>query len=446
VKPLTIRVKLAIWSGIAMAVVLGAFAAGTLFNLYHRQVYEADDDIESETKELQVQFKEQTVAPEQVMWELDPHMGWVVFDSAGRLLRSDPIITEQAARPALGRREIVSTGGAVRGWRIRAFAVEPGRVVVVGYAMRKVYVVLTDLVLAYAWALPLAAVAMALGSWWVTGRALAPFRALADEFEGIQSEHLGRRVPEPMAKDEIRRLATSFNALLGRLARSFAQTRRFAADASHELRTPLTIMRGELELMLREPELSPAQQAKLASLQEEIGRLDRITEQLLMLARFEAGQIRIEPQRVDYSHLVAEACEQAELLAHAAGVKLSTDLAPGLHVTGDGHHLRRLLLNLLDNACKHNEPGGRVSCRLYAEGREVVLAIGNSGAGIPAELRERVFERFFRADASRTGARGHGLGLALSQEIAALHGGKLELGAASRSGWTEFLVRLPAAG
>ena len=443
-KPLTIRIRLAIWSGLAMGLVLSAFAAGTLFNLYHKQIFEADDDIESETKELKVQFKDQQKVPELVEWELDPHMGWVVFDRSGRLLRSDPIITEEAARPALATAGIISTGGSARGWRVRAFAAEPDRIVVVGYAMRKVYVVLADLVVAYAWALPLVAVMMALGSWWVTGRALTPFRQLAGEIEGIQTDHLERRVPEPAAKDEIHRLATSFNALLGRLARSFAQTRRFAADASHELRTPLTIMRGELELMLREPELPPAQQAKLASLQEEIARLDRITEQLLMLARFDAGQIRLDPKPLDYSRLVAEACEQADLLAHAAGVTLSVAVAPGLHVTGDAHHLRRLLLNLLDNACKHNEPGGRVTCTLRGESGQVVLVIGNSGPGIPVELRERVFERFFRADASRAGARGHGLGLALGKEIANLHGGTLRLSSGSTPGWTEFEVRLPA--
>ncbi|MBM3854828.1 MAG: HAMP domain-containing protein, partial [Verrucomicrobia bacterium] len=218
-KPLTIRIRLAIWSGLAMGLVLSAFAAGTLFSLYHKQIYEADDDIESETKELKVQFKDQQKVPELVEWELDPHMGWVVFDRSGRLLRPDPIITEAAARPALAIAGIISTGGSVRGWRVRAFAAEPDRIVVVGYAMRKVYDVLADLVVAYAWALPLVAVMMALGSWWVTGRALTPFRQLAGEIEGIQTDHLERRVPEPAAKDEIHRLASSFNALLGRLAR-----------------------------------------------------------------------------------------------------------------------------------------------------------------------------------------------------------------------------------
>lgn len=442
-KPLSIRAKFAWRSGLAMALALGAFAAGTLFNLYHKQIAEADDDIGSETKELQLQFQAPEKRPEEIVWELDPFMGWAVFDASGRLLRADPIITEEAARPALATNRIISTGTVLSSWRVQAFASGSDRTVVVGYSMMKVFNVLQDLVIAYAWTLPLVVVVAALGGWWATGRALAPFRALADAIEGIRSEDLDRRVEEPPARDEIRRLAVSFNALLARLARTFAQTRRFAADASHELRTPLTTMRGELELMLRDPEMPAAQQAKLASLQEEIARLDRITEQLLLLARFDAGQVRLETPVIDFSAHVREVCEHAELLTHAAGVTLTTTIEPGIRIHGDDHHLRRLLLNLLDNACKYNEPGGRVRCTLTREEKGVMLRIGNTGAGIPAGMRDRVFERFFRADASRSKTRGHGLGLALCREIVALHGGTISLTEACSERWTEFCVHLP---
>jgi len=283
-----------------------------------------------------------------------------------------------------------------------------------------------------------------IGSWWATGRALRPFSSLAGAIEGIHSDHLERRVPEYPAKDEIQRLASSFNALLARLEKSFAQTKRFAADASHELRTPLTIMRGEIDRVLRQPELAAAMQATLFSLQEEIARLDRITEQLLQLARFDAGQIVLKRVPVDCSALVAEACDDAELLAAAAAATLSVDIDPHLRVEGDSVHLRRLFLNLLDNACKHNRSEGRVSCSLKKVEEHVVLRIGNTGPGIPAEMRDRVFERFFRADPSRPNTRGHGLGLALCWEIVELHGGHLSLGEATMPDWTEFEVRLPA--
>lgn len=425
-----------------MALALAVFATGTLLISYQRQIVESDDDIDSETKEVKAQLLLTGKQPEAVAWDLDPHMGWMVFDDQGRVLRTDPIVPEEAARPALGATGIISTGTLFRGWRVSAFQAAPNRTIVVGYEMTKVYGVLGDLVIAYTWSLPLVVIVVVVGSWWVTGRALAPFRALADSIEGIESENLECRVPEPRAKDEIHRLTVSFNALLVRIGRSFAQTKRFAADASHELRTPLTIMRGELELMVRDPEVAPAQQRKLASVQEEIARLDRITEQLLLLARFDAGQVRIEKSQLDFSLLVGEVCEHAELLTQAAGVTLATNIHPGLQVKGDAHHLRRLVLNLLDNACKYNESGGRVQCSITAEPGFAVLTIGNAGPGIPAEMRDRVFERFFRADASRPSTRGHGLGLALCKEIASFHGGTLTLGACG-NGWTEFSVRLP---
>ena len=450
-KTLPLRIKLALWTGLAMTLVLVAFAASTLIMLYQREVSEGDDDIESETKELIIEFAKPGAIPETVVWQLDPHMGWAVFSSDGRLLRADPIITEEAARPALQTAEVIHTGAFPNDWRVRAFRPEsahaPGRIVVVGYSMEKVYDIMRGLIVAYLWTLPLAALITALSSWWVAGRLLRPFLRLSNQIESIGLEHLEQRLPVPPARDEIRRLATSFNAMLERLGRGFEQTRRFAADASHELRTPLTIVRGEIELMLREPDTTPPQQTKLASLQEEIARLERITEQLMLLAKFDASQVRMEMRDLDFSQLLADTCEQAELLANTASVKLTTDIEPGLRINGDAAHLRRLLLNLLDNACKYNNAGGSVSvtCGLAHSQKEncIRLRIGNTGPGIPPEMRERIFERFFRSDQSRSDKRGHGLGLALCREIAHLHGATLSLAVPDDSradGWTEFVI------
>ncbi len=442
-RPLPIRVKFALWFALVMAFALSALSGGTLYNLYRKQIKEADHDIESETKELQVLLPTQRA--EHIVWELDPHMGWTVFDDTGALLRSDPLVPEAAARPALHQKGIVSTGTWRKGWRVEAFPAGPGRTIVLGYDIVKVHGVLEDLVIAYAWSLPLVVIVVAIGGWWATGRALAPFRKLADAFEGIQSESLGQRVAEHPAKDEIQRLSTSFNALLGRLEKSFVQTRRFAADASHELRTPLTIMRSEVEQILGQPDLPAGLQAALVSLQDEIARLDRITEQLLQLARFDAGQIVLKKERLECSKLVAATCEDAELLASAADVVMTVTVAPDVVIAGDALHLRRLLLNLLDNACKYNRPAGSVRCTLCQEAGAVVLRIGNTGPGIPIGMRERVFERFFRADPSRPNTRGHGLGLALCWEIVELHGGHLGLLDAGAPDWTEFEIRFPPA-
>ncbi len=445
-RPLPIRAKFAVWAGLAIALALGASATGTLFVAYQRQLAESDDDIASETKEVKVQLQQTGKPAEQVPWDLDPHMGWMVFDDAGHVLRTDPIITEAAARPALTHSGIISTGSRWTGWRVSAFRAAPDRTIVVGYSMVKVNDVIIELILAYAWSLPLVVIVIVAVTWWVTGRALAPFRDLAATIEGIQSENLERRVIEPEARDEIQRLAASFNSMLARLARSFSQTKRFAADASHELRTPLTIMRSEVELAIRHPELPPALLPTLVSVQDEIARLDRITEQLMLLARFDAGQIVLKKTPIEYSALVTQACDDAELLASAAEVALEAQIEPDVHLTADPNHLRRLLLNLLDNACKYNRPQGRVRCTLMKDNEHAVLRIANNGPGIPAEMRTRVFERFFRADPSRPNTRGHGLGLALCWEIVELHGGKLALAETTDPDWTEFEVRLPNSG
>lgn len=425
-----------------MAVALGTLAFATLYNFFGKQVYEADDDIDSERKEIEIHLPGRL--PETIEWQLDPHMGWTVFDKAGRLLRRDPIITEEAARPALVNNGIVYSGSLLQGWRVQAFPAGPDRVIVVGYSMQKVYGVLAEIVAAYAWSLPLVVLVASFASWWATGRALKPFRSLAEAMERTQPDRLEQRVPEYGSKDEVQRLASSFNGLLMRLEKSFSQTRRFAADASHELRTPLTIMRSEIERELSQPTLHQSAQFILASLQEEIARLDRITEQLLQLARFDAGQIPLQKEKIDCSALMSDVCEDGELLATAAKITLSVDLEPRLLTSGDKTLLRRLFLNLLDNACKHNAPGGKVACTLRREQESIILRIGNSGRGIPVELRDRVFERFFRADPSRPNTKGHGLGLALCWEIVELHGGALRLTEACREDWTEFEARLPA--
>ena len=152
-KPLPIRVKFALWFALVMALALTALAGGTLYNLYRKQIKEADHDIDSETKELQLLLPNER--PEKIVWELDPHMGWTVFDHNGKLLRDDPIIPEEAARPALSRGGIISAGTWRKGWRVEAFPAGPERTIVVGYDMFKVHGVLADLVVAYAWSLPL---------------------------------------------------------------------------------------------------------------------------------------------------------------------------------------------------------------------------------------------------------------------------------------------------
>jgi heavy metal sensor kinase len=444
-KPLPISWKLALWAAALVGVVLVIFAGGTFLNLFQEQIEAVDLELEAETRHVAAlepsRISDQTIDE---LLRFQPLLAIALFDSHGQLLRRSPSLPESLARAALLQPEIV-TRRAPDGnyWRLKTLR-RDATVFVFAHTLIEVHDIVRDLLFAYLALFPVVLVVSGLGGWWVAGRALAPLRALTRAAEGIQADHLDRRVPVSGADDEIRRLADVLNAMLARLEGSFQQTQRFAADASHELRTPLTIMQGEIEWLLRSDGLDRAHEEKLLSLQEEIGRLDRITEHLLMLARLDAGHVTLTRTILDLSALVTTACEDAELLADAREVKLTTAITPGLHVRGEEVHLRRLVLALLDNATHYNQVGGKVHCALAPMGDQAELRIRNTGPGIPESARAQLFQRFFRADPARSRG-GHGLGLSLSREIARAHGGTVELNPKAEAGWTEFVVTLPLA-
>jgi heavy metal sensor kinase len=438
-KALPIRWKFALWTALASGLTLAIFAAGTVVNLYRERIRDADRLLTDETGEI---LQAVTSHPANAADFLpDSAFSWARLDRAGRFVRRDPLLTDALTlRMAAHARPATYDAGRIA-WRATTCDLPDGKLVV-AYNLDEVHDLIGDLLFSYALSLPLVAMATALGGWWVAGRALRPIRALAAAAEAIRPDRLDQRVPESTANDEIRRLAATLNAMLVRLEHSFDQAKRFAADASHELRTPLAIMRGEIEAILRRADLAPAGEAQLLSLQQEISRLDRITEQLLLLARFDAGQVKLAREPIDFSALIAEVCEDAEVLAAAHDVTLTTSIAPDLWVTGDPQQLRRVLLNLLDNAAKYNRSGGTIHCALCSHHGQAHLALANTGPGIPREARAQIFQRFFRADPSRAARRGHGLGLSLCREIALAHGGTLELAEDDSPGLTEFRLAL----
>jgi signal transduction histidine kinase len=300
-----------------------------------------------------------------------------------------------------------------------------------------------ELLEAYAFALPFVLLLAGGGGWWLAGRALQPMVQITRKAESITADRLAERLPETGADDEISRHVRVLNGMLDRLERSFLQAGRFAADASHELRTPLTILRGEVEQALHAEGLPPAQEAFLVNLQEQVVALQKITENLLLLARFDAGKIPLDSSGVDLSALVAEVGEDAELLAAPRPLQVEVWAPAGIRVPGDPILLRRVLLNLVDNAVRYNRPDGRMKIALEGGAREVVFRVGNTGTGIPADRRTDLFKRFFRLNADRGRATGgSGLGLSLCREIVTAHNGRIEL-ARSDADWTEFAVHLP---
>jgi len=284
-----------------------------------------------------------------------------------------------------------------------------------------------------------------LAGWWLIRRALAPVANLTRAVEQIHERNLSARLLLAGSGDELDRLTDVFNAMTARLDGSFQHIREFTLHASHELKTPLTILRGELETALHDPAASPAQIERLAGQIDEIDRLAKIVDGLTLLTKADAGQITLAQEPVRLDELVRECAADAKILAQPTRIAVRLDRCDELTVAGDRHRLRQLLLNLADNAVKYNRPAGAVGLSLQRENGSAVLTISNTGTGLAPELQARVFERFFRGDASHSAAiEGCGLGLSIAQWIVTAHQGSIHF-ASRPDELTTVTVRLPLA-
>ena len=300
----------------------------------------------------------------------------------------------------------------------------------------------------FAWVIPMAIVLASIGGYFLARKSLAPVVAMSSQAGRIGAANLHERLPIQNAKDELGRLAASFNELLERVDQSFERQRRFMSDASHELRTPAAILRGESEVALSRAE-RPAEEYResLAVLHAEAQRLTQIVEDLFTLTRADAGQYPLSPHDIYLDELVADCAHATRSLASAKEITLTCEAPEELPIRADEALLRRMILNLLDNAIKYTPAGGRVAVSCERAGNEYAVSVTDSGVGIPAELQQKVFERFFRADKARTRSEndgvGAGLGLSIARWIAEAHRGQLILARSDASGST-FTALLPA--
>ncbi len=259
-------------------------------------------------------------------------------------------------------------------------------------------------------------------------RSLRPIEELTGELEKTDVTTLSQPVPRSGNGDELDRMAAVFNGMKERLGASFTQAREFTLHASHELKTPLTILHGTLEQALNDSATPPLMRERMSSMLEEVQRLSGIVAQLAFLANADAGLMTVahEEQRLDL--LVREIVEDTLILAAGEAVTVSLSACERVTVVGDRMRLRQLLLNLADNAVKHNIRGGSVVFSLSRSGGLARVEIINTGAVLPPELRARVFERFFRGDRSHGSAvEGSGLGLSIAKSIARAHDGCLAM-------------------
>jgi heavy metal sensor kinase len=292
-------------------------------------------------------------------------------------------------------------------------------------------------------ALPLLLGLAGIGGYLLTTHSLAPLNWMAEQAREITGSNLNRRLEIGNAAEELAVLAASFNELLARLDESFEAMRRFVADASHELRTPIAVIRGEADVALSHDRGAAEYQESLAIVLDESRRLSRLVDDLLNLARADAGRVKLEVQEFYFNELLTECCRSMQTLASASDITLECGSAGDVQFRGDEALLRRLVINLLDNAIRYTPPGGKVSAVLEADAAAAHIRISDTGMGIPPDAAPHVFERFYRADKARSRQDGgFGLGLSIVKWITEAHNGSVELTRNPGPG-TTFTVTLP---
>lgn len=280
----------------------------------------------------------------------------------------------------------------------------------------------------------------------LTRRVFGAIDDVVQQAHRIGEANLSKRLPHPGTRDEIGRLVDTLNEMLGRIEHGFEAQRRFTADASHELRSPLSRLRTELEVALRRPRDASDYVDTMRSCVEEVQRLTLLVDELLVLARLDAGQERGPADTVSLNTLAEEAIRRMEPVAREHQVRIVLDPAPPVTAAVARGPATLVLANLLDNAVKFSTPEGCITVHLATEGAHAVMSVADQGPGISVSELPYLFERFFRGSAARAGVpSGVGLGLALSQAIVHAHGGRID--AANRpGGGALFTVRLPLAG
>ena len=272
------------------------------------------------------------------------------------------------------------------------------------------------------WSLPVSLLLVLAAGRWMAGRALAPLVRLAAATSTMGIDDLSRRLPTRGVGDEHDAIADAFNAVVARLERTIREMKLFAAAMAHELRTPLAALRGEIELSLTEPGSADVRRSRAVSQLEEIDKLARLVDQLLLLARADAGEIPLEREAVDLAALSASVVEALEPVAEARNVSLTCERSGDVNITGDRRWMERLLLNLVDNAIKFTPAGGTITVCVAQDRCTATLAVRDTGIGMTPDVIPHVFERFYRADAARSSqVDGAGLGLSLVQWIARQH-------------------------
>jgi len=447
IRPPSVRARLTLWYAGALTVIVCIFAVGILLFVKERLYAALDTQLDREIATIGRVYREE---PDELK-DLASHWGVTLFriDEGGSIRYQTEAWEREGLARALqtGATPSPSTWEAPDGRHYRIQQVS-GSSYRVAAAIEETSLrdTLWTIAAVLAMGIPFAIGLAIAGGYLLAGRVLAPVGAMADKAREITAESLAERLPVDNAEDEFGRLATVFNDTLSRLQGAFERLRRFTADASHELRTPLTAMRSVGEVALRNPLDASEYRDVIGSMLEEVDRLTRLVESLLTLTRADSGKIQLTPENFDLKALAGNVIDQLRVLADEKQQDLTLRAPIAIHATGDSALLRQALTNLIHNAIKYTPHGGAISVELKAANSgQAIIEVRDSGPGIPAAHRDRIFDRFYRVDASRSREEGGvGLGLAIARWAIEANGGRIRL-ASDRGSGSVFQALLPRA-
>jgi len=461
-RPQHVRTRLTVWYVAILAAALllygGSTSAVLLFELRSQMDHRAVEDLE--TVEGNLSFGSNGKVFLRTDYHDHPYPVQMqdrlmeVWSADGTLLYRNEVLGNRAmgGRPAPGegvdsyseRTIRLADGTPVRMVSKRHALDGRPTIIRVGFSEQPLWERFWQMVIGLIAGLPLALGLAGLGGYFLAKHALSPIERMARRAHEINADRLSARLDVENPQDELGQLACAFNETLARLEGSFEQLRRFTSDASHELRTPLTAIRSVGEVGLRKPGSPEHYREVIGSMLEEAGRLTRLVDSLLAISRADSGQIQLVRTSIIVLPFVREVGSLMEVLAEEKRQHLSIEGVESARVHADRAILRQIVINLFDNAIKYSPAGGSISVRVLQNGADAVsVEVEDSGPGISAEHRDRVFDRFYRVDEGRSrDAGGAGLGLAIAKWGAEAHGGRLELVCPS-SGGCIFRLSLP---
>ena len=454
---LSIKTKIILATTIVMALVFASFSIVVYQKAKSAYRERLDARLEGYAEKLREEVEEQYLEKRfpaeadlraiRVEGLMDPLM--CLSDSNGTIVLSDSLLAPSAKKPwsEIVSREFTFEDVILAGNRYRALwapveAADQDRFSVhIAASLDEVEASLALLRLLMLMGVPVALLISAFAVFAIATTAMRPLSRMVRTAEKITESNLGERIPESRNRDEVFALAATLNTMMDRIEQAFTSQKQFVADASHEIRTPLAIIRSELEYAQKQPEKSGTMES-LATALDEVERLKKLSDDLLLLARLDSASLTMKTQAFRLDELLADCVRKMKTIADARKISLSLTIHDVVELTGDEDKIGRAILNLLDNAIKYSAEGGTVEISTRGSNESVEVEVRDHGVGLNSDDMKSIFERFHRSNSSRSQHDGNGLGLAIVRKILEVHGGNVSVWNTPGNGCT-FTFVLP---